>query len=153
MTKQIGIILPHLGLSQLSFYACNRANALLDKSNDLDIVFFIENLVPPSLNVNTSIMNLHELVDFKGVLITTSLSNTQMALKCVNKSKILYYVWDLEWLRGKTNYIQNLEILRDSNIELIARSLSHFNAIEKYCNRKPIKIIQDVDILEMINGY
>lgn len=71
-------------------------------------------------------------------IITFSLDNAQRALKTAQT--IHFMVWDLEWLRGKTDFIYNVDIYNKVDY-LLCRSESHQKAIYNYCNRKP-KIVK-----------
>ena len=70
------------------------------------------------------------------------------ALKAVNQTKKFFYIWDLEWTRGRTrtDFTKNLSSYRNENINLIARSKDHALAIQNYCNRKVPYIMEDFDI-------
>lgn len=123
MSVNKGILVNNLLPSQLN-------NILLSK----DItVFTRDNLIPTSNKV--SVFGLYELNYFHGSLITFDLDNTDYAIKTHGAFDVIFYVWDLEWLRNKKNFIENVKIYR--SVKLYCRSKSHQIAIEQYCNIKP----------------
>lgn len=130
-------MLSHLGPSQAAYYAVKTINKNIDKR---EFVLFYENIMPVCLKPLCPIMNSTEIWSFNGLLITTNMSTTISALKSINNSKILYYLWDLSFIRGKTNFIENTEAMNSDRIELAARSEEHKRVIENYCNR-PVKYV------------
>ena len=149
----IGIVTPHLGLSQIGFYAISEVNRLVRDGYKDDLTLFFEQMTTPVVQPQCGIMCINELMSFKGTLITTTLSNTAMTLARNSRSenKVIFYVWDLEWLRpNQNNYLHNFQIFNLVD-RLIVRSEGHAQAIENYCSRKPHLISPFFDIKEMIN--
>lgn len=131
--SNLGIVLSHLGSSQMVYEAINLAN----KANDA--VIFFEQLTTACIPINCASMCVTEMNSFGGVLITTNIENTLMANKVINRNKtrIIFYVWDLEWLRpNKQNYLYNLQAYNTAD-ELVARNIQHVEPIHNYCNRWP----------------
>lgn len=148
----IGIVIPHLGLSQIGFYAISEVNRLVHEGKKDDLVLFFEQVVVPVVQPQCGVMCINELMSFKGTLITTTINNTAMTLARNSNSnnKIIFYVWDLEWLRNnQNNYFYNFRVFRSVD-KLIARSSEHQQAIENYCNRKP-DLIKNFNLEEMLN--
>lgn len=132
--QNLGIILPHLGSSQAAYEAIKLANKVENA------VIFFEQLMSPCLPINCATMCVNELMSFKGLLITTSISNTMLAHNLTNRNQVqlLFYVWDLEWLRpNKQNYLYNIQAYSVPDF-LVARSEEHIGPITNYCNRKPV---------------
>ena len=130
-----GFVVPHLGSSQVTYEAIKLANAL-----ENSIIFF-EQLIPPCIPVKCATMCITEVMNFSGTLVTTNIENTRMANKIVNRNrcKLIFYVWDLEWLRpGRQNYLYNQEAYFMPDV-LVARSEEHIGPITNYCNRQPIQ--------------
>jgi len=144
--RNIGIVVPHLGSSQIGFTAIKA----IEKIEDNKVIFF-ENLVPSICSLNCAKLCVNELTHFHGTLITTNIDNTILGLNLCNrkKTKVIFYVWDLEWLRkGKNNYLYNLQAYKDANV-LIARSIEHAGPIENYSNRKPL-VIESFNLEEIL---
>ena len=148
----IGIVVPHLGASQIAFYAIQEINKLIASGYERDTILFFEQLVPQILQPQCATMCINELMSFKGTLITTTLDNTTMAvaLNTRKDNQIIFYVWDLEWMRpGKNIYLYNYNAFHKAD-KLIARSQNHAKAIENYCNRPVNKVLETFDIKEII---
>ena len=142
----IGVLLPHLGASQASFLAIQEISKLKE-----DSVLFFEELSSPCLPVRCATICINELMSFSGTLITTNIRNTMTAASLVNRKqvKLIFYVWDLEWLRpGKNDYLYNLQAYNDVDV-LIARHTEHIAPIKNYSNREPI-MIEDFDLEEIM---
>lgn len=147
----IGIILPSLDANQLAFETILSINTILSNGTKNDYRIFFENLSPKIIQPLCSIMNITELWHYNGLLITTTLENTKLAIKAIADTKIVFIVWDLEWLRGHNNYIDNISIYRNPNIILLARSKDHAKIIENYCGRRPNGIIESLNFEELAN--
>lgn len=148
--ESIGVLLPHLGSSQKSYTSISYINHILTNSALYDFVLFYENLVNPCIKPLCAVMNISEIWSFDGILISTTLDNTSFAIKSIKPRRKLFYIWDLEWER-KHDFNYNINIYRSQEIELIARSISHQNAIENYCNRKVNAVIPDFNLYTMLD--
>lgn len=148
---KIGIILPDFTPSQLTYYSVKYANALLTQTNQYDIVFFYEQLSPIYIRPFCSTMNISEIWSFDGLLISTTIDNTLLSVKAVNSAIKVFYIWDLEWIRGKQNFLHNLQAFRHPDIILVARSIDHAKVIENYCNKKVNAVIPNFQISSFLN--
>lgn len=131
--KNIGIVIPHFGASQITYETIKLAN------NTPDSIIFFENLVSPVNNINCPTLCINELMSFQGTLVTSNIENTRMAHKLINpkKVKLIFYIWDLEWLRpNKQDYLYNLQTYYMPNV-LMCRE-DHVAPVTNYCNRQPI---------------
>ena len=130
----LGIIIPHLGSSQMAHEAIKLVNQAKDA------VIFVEQLIAPCMPVHCASMCITEAVSFGGLLITTNIENTMMASEIVNRKKVklVFYVWDLEWLRpNKANYLYNLKTYNTPDV-LVVRHKDHVSPLTNYCNRQPV---------------
>lgn len=146
----IGTVLSHTSSSQANFFIINEINKI---QNHNTIVFF-ETFSAPMKPIKCGTLCLNELINFDGLLITTNLYNTEMAANLINrnKSKIVFYVWDLEWLRrDRQNFIHNYNIYSLPDL-LITRCKDHSVMLENYCNRKSI-IMEEFNLKEIIGYY
>ena len=151
----IGVIINDFSCSQLSFYAVRNINERSNDSPKHDYIGFFENLSSHVIEPAFSIMNMSEIWGFKGILIATSAATALTLIKSVGQCKKYFYVWDLEWLRDPDNYHTLLAIYRHLDIKLIARSETHAKAIQNFCNREGVGIMDDFnlsDLEEIING-
>lgn len=145
--SRIGIILNNLGPNQKAYFAIRQANLLHSK---YDISLFIENMMPVCADVISPILSLNEIWPFRGTLIATDIEGALRLSKLTNPSRKIFYVYDLEWIRNKTNFIYNVNAFQDEKITLVARSAEHASLIERYSNRKVEKINPYFDLEEMI---
>lgn len=148
----IGIVVPHLGASQIAFSAIKAINQLVAEKWEDDLILFFEQLVQPVISPKCAVMCINELMSFKGNLITTTIDNTIMseARSTRKTNHIIYYVWDLDWTRpGKNIYLYNLQAFNRAH-KIIARNNNHKKSIENYSNRKVDLVLKNFDIREII---
>jgi hypothetical protein len=148
----IGIVIPHTGSSQIAFHSIKEINRLIDNNYLDDIVLFFEHLVSPIIMPKCAKMDAIELSSFTGHIITTTINTTVTAISRNSNriNKIIYYVWDLEWMRPQKNvYLYNYYAFNQVN-KIISRSINHAKAIENYSNRKVDKIIEEFNIEEIL---
>lgn len=131
----IGIILPHVASSQLKDEVFDIVNAYAEKGNSYTI--FFENVAPNYRYILAPLMNIADSKFFKGRLIGFTLSSTDFMLRSFNEVESVLYAYDLEWLRGKTNFIENNAVYRNPNLQLCTRSNDYARLIEGYANRTP----------------
>lgn len=146
MINHIAIALPDLSSSDLAFIAINQAGYAIHNNPVRDFTFLTEEKFPPCVPIPCSRTNISEMWSCGGLVIATNLTTANTLAKAVIKAKKVFYVWDLEFLRGNKNFVENSRIYRDPRLTLICRSQSHAEALENYCNRKPDAIIPDMNI-------
>ena len=149
-----GIMLPNLGQSQAAFFAISYANTLIASKSYSDFSLFICDTVAPvakPLCIVTSIDRIH---GFDGLLIATNLYLASLLVNVTTQRKVLY-LWDLEWLRDEHqgNYLENLKILQNPELILVARSESHAAVIENYCNRKVDAVVPNFNLKTLTDKY
>lgn len=148
--NKLGIILPTLHDCQLSYQAISSANDYLINGR-ADVVIFFEELSNRVLIPNCATMNLGEIGSFDGVLISTTLKNTLASIRAVNAARKIFYIFSLEWLRDRRNFMENTAIYRHQDIELITHNEYYAEVIENYCNRRPS--ICEFNIAKLIEKY
>lgn len=134
MNNNVGVVVPHLGSSQIAYETIKLVNSVSDA------VVFFEQLVSAYTPVKCATMCATEMAAFGGTLVTSNLNNTIMAHKMINrhKVKLIFYVWDLEWLRpNKQHYLHNVQAYHLPDI-LVVRNQEHVGPLANYCNRQPI---------------
>lgn len=141
----IAAIVTDTVLSQNTFYLFKTFNQLSEQG--YSPFCFYSSLSNLPISPSFAVLNIHNAHFFsRGPIIATNIENAKLMLKLPIKAKKYLYLWDLEWLRGSYNYIQNVDILRNSNIQLIARSESHAQNIQNYCTRTVEHIISNWEI-------
>ena len=149
--NKVGILLNNLQPSQISYYAVGTINGLLRKG--FDAIVFVKNLCVPSTRPFCSIMNQCEAIDFDGLLIATDLDSAEFLLNINTECKKVFYVWDLEWLRGANNFLKNMEVYRSQKLKIVVRSEQHEKIFTNYTNRKPDAVIPDLNMLGVYNEF
>lgn len=149
----IGIILPALDVSQLAFNAIATINHELATGSQHDYTIFFEQLVPRCVEPHCAVMSTSELWSFRGLLISTTLSNTRLSAGILGNIKRVFLLQDLEWLRAEKDYLMNISILRNLNLKVGTRSLSHSQAMFDYCGRKPNFIMPRFNFSELANEF
>jgi hypothetical protein len=88
---------------------------------------------------------------FDDILISTSIETTKVLTNCIRPRRKLFYVYDLEWYYQPPgiSYKDLQKVYLNPEIDLIARSESHFELISK-CWKKPIGVLHDYDYKEFI---
>lgn len=87
-----------------------------------------------------------------GVMVATDIESAKFALKLPVKN-VLFYIWDLEWLRNTGSYIENLKVFQNINLKLVARSEEHASIIKNYCNRNVEFTMSDCDVTKIKEYY
>lgn len=136
-----GIILPNLSASQL----VEEVLQITEQDKGF-YTLYLENVTQPYRPVRSPIMNVSETVFFSGKLIATTLFSAQYILSNLCNTEKIYYVYDLEFLRGRTNFIDNIAVYRDPNLKIYTRSLEYAKLLENYCNRH-IEVINIAELL------
>ena len=131
----IGIILNSLDNNQLAVETILSINSEINNQSKDDYRIFFENINLRVFEPTCAVMNISEIFNYTGILISTTLSNTKLALKTTGDIQRIFYVWDLEWLRREKNYLDNLAVYRNPNIKLVTRSADYAQMIQNYTNR------------------
>lgn len=142
--NKVGIILKNLGQNQSSLLLINYLNGLVTQTNEYDFTIFYQEMVPLAYRPLCATMSVAEVYDFEeGILIATNIDSAIALNRCPNSSKKYFYVLDLEWLRGRQNYLYNQEAF---NLNLICRSQSHAEAIKHYSGKQVDFIVPNFNI-------
>ena len=145
--NSIGFIVPNLGPNQLAYQAILVANKL--SRADYDISFFFHERLQPCTDLLVASMHISEIHGYHGVLVSTNLETTKYSLNVINDIPRIFYINDIEWLRGNRLYFDYINVLHDKRLKLAVRSPSHKNMVENFCN-KNARLFTKIDIPEMI---
>ena len=149
--NNFSVLLENTGASQISFFVIKELNKLAETNPEIDATIFYENMHKNCMPVNFATMQISECYVQKGPAIATSLSTAEK-LRNFYCDKKLFYVWDLHWIRNSVikRYEDYSGVYTDNNLELIARSDSHKNAIENAFNRKVDHVISDFNMSKIL---
>jgi hypothetical protein len=138
-----------LSMSQKSFYLIKEFNKCIENT-DLSVgVFHVRAAIPP-IKPLFGCRTIALLASYQGVIISTTLEEAEMCLKSSGKHKRILYLWDLDWLENPVHYSTAMDILRDDKLKIIARSKSHAEVIENFCNKTPIGIVDNWNIEQLL---
>jgi hypothetical protein len=142
---KIAIVTTDLLIGQKSFYMIKELEKRVKDTDYCPCILFT-NMSAPVMDIPFATMNIHNITHFNGVCIATDLESADIVRKSNNRMDRYLYIWDLEWLRRTMKFEQVVEILRDPKLKLIARSESHKEVIENYCNREVCGIVEDFNL-------
>jgi hypothetical protein len=143
--KNISAFVQDLAVSQKSFYLIKEFNECL-KDTDISASVFFERPAIPPIQPCFACRTVSFLSGYNGVVIATTISEADTMLQASNASSKYLYLWDMEWLETPVFFEAAMRILRDDRLKIIARSQSHAELIEGFCNKKPIGIVSDWDM-------
>lgn len=150
---RLAFIVPHIGPTHLSLQLLSNLNNYLEKEPlGFDPIVGYENMTKPCIFPKFMTTNIAELWGYSGILISTTLGTTHKILKFPSASAKFFYVWDLEWINIQNkNYEPLAEIYQNDAVELIARSASHANILQK-CWGRPVKhIVNDFNMKDFLS--
>lgn len=128
---KIASIVETTSCSQSNFYMTKTFNKML--GTEISPVCFYLNLSSLSAWNQFAIMNIYYASGFfDGIMIATSFKTAEVLSKINTNAYKYLYLQDLEWLRGPTQYEDNLKLLK--NFKILSRSTSHHDNIMNYCN-------------------
>lgn len=148
---KIGIIIPSLDLNQLAFETISDINKSIINGSKNDYTIFYQELTSKCIEPLCATMTINEAHTHNGILIATNLDSAEFLIKTTNKSKKIFYIWDLEFLRNKNNFLNKINIYRNPNLTLISRSQEYNRALEVFCNRKAQTIQTKLNLEELEN--
>jgi hypothetical protein len=138
----IGVLTDKIQFNQKSIFLVKNFNQL-NKTNNCCI--FCNEMHNRPVDVHFNIMPQIKSYCFQGTLITDSLLLTQVLHYNIYTKKKYYYVWNLDWIHLDNLFFGQLKIpFYNNEIELIARSQSHADLLEKLF-KKPKYIMEDWD--------
>ena len=147
------VLLQNTGANQIAYCVIRNLNDLGHKRPDIDTIAYYEDMHRKCLPPNFAVMQIAEAWGQHGPIIATSLSTAIKLIGFPSERKI-FYVWDLEWLRGQQrHYKMYANVYTHPDLELVARSEDHKKIIENAFNKKVKYVIPDFDtskILEML---
>lgn len=142
-----GIIADNYGANQIGFTIINAANKFAKTNNNGCILFQLE-YVPHCIKSDVCAMNYSEIYGYNACLISNSLESTKIMLSASNNGPMIFYIWDIFWLRrGSEVYDHNMAVLNNPNLLLVCRSESHRQMVENYTNRNPAIMPFDINAL------
>ena len=149
MLKSFGFLINSFNSSQNNITLCSNINEILTRDSKYSPIIFFA--MPGASPVFTRCCQLHQrhAWGFASPLISTDIATTIILKGCLQTRRKLFYVYDLEWIYQPNIYYKILkDIYQNPEIDLIARSESHFDIL-KNCWKEPIGIVHDYDAKEL----
>ena len=158
MSKLINIaaVMTSLDFSDKCFYMIkefNKALELTDKRISTSLFFSVPTSEPLPVKSCFAHQFSYYLESYQGMAIATNLKDAQTTLKMSGGADVYLYLWDLPWNNKTVEFEECVKVMRDSRLSIIARSDSHARAIENFCNKKPVAIIDNWDIEKLSELY
>ena len=153
--NKLGFLVRNLGASQLGYFLAKNLNDFLDEGLGIDCTVYSEERHNGCLTASFPVMQMVEAWGQGGTMISTSISTTCKMIKFPSSHRKLFYVWDLEFLRGHTPHYYDLikKVYLNEDIELLVRCKNHADVIKNNFNRDVVGVIEDfnmVDIMEVV---
>ncbi len=127
----IGVVLRHIGASQVGVFAVNEINSMLATHVGVGICLFVQERVPPVVPVLCPIYDIHKLRYFNGPVVCTDISSCLQAISSGSK-KICHYVSSLEFLDNSIFSGKQIEsTFIDGRVKIVTRCEHYRNVIEK----------------------
>lgn len=144
--NRLGIAVRDLGATELNWRLIKQANAM----RNWDITFFIEESLPPCVNLNAAVMRLSEMWGYSGPIVATTLSTAKRLAICPSPSAKLLYAWDLEWLRMYPRPFKALHsAYNDSKLRIVARTDEHARLFDKLWGAKVVATNFNANLQEL----
>lgn len=147
--RNISVFVKNLNMSQNSFYMIKELNKCIQDVSLSAGVIYQEKSVPPVPTLFSCKM-INGLSSFKGTLIATTIEDAGIMLQINAKSDLFLYLWDMPWIESPVNFEHATGIMRDPRIHIIARSESHADCIENFCNKRPIGTVDNWDLESLL---
>lgn len=140
--NNFGFLVDSLGQTQLSYYLVENLNKWISNKNDATI--FFENVGLPVVFPRFAQMNVAEMSSFRGALVATNISTARKLMFAASSSHLYFYVWDLEFLRGRQrDYMYHLEVFQSPRLKIICRNEDHKIAVENAFNVKVLGCVEN----------
>lgn len=149
---QIGILFPTVDHSQRVYEATIAAHKMLQSTKN-DIVFFYESLSNPFLPQRFATVHVSHMMSFPGVLISTDAHSARRISEVITSPHKIYYPYDLEWRKQQpVAYEYLVDVFRNRNLEIIARSSSHQGAISNGFNVE-CRVVEHFELDQLCQKY
>lgn len=150
---KIGFIVNNLGPSQISYNLISQINKLYSANVPVCFAIFYENVANLMMEPNCMIMQCSEAWSYKGILISTSLTNANKLIRMPAAEKKYFYVWNIEWLGNIIPYYEPTQfVYSNPELHLIARNEDHATLIQNSYNRNVDFVVDDFDLVSMLRN-
>lgn len=151
---KLGIVVNNVGQNQPAFMAINRANGLL-QNTEHDIYLFYKEVSQFFVKFAGMSTSLDRMYHFEGPVIATDFDTASFLCNTYAPSVRVLYLFNLDWLNDSKNYLENIRLLTNKELVIIAPSEEYAKELYNYCGRQPNAIIPRFNlnkIIEVINN-
>jgi len=143
----IAIVSKNIEISQLLFL-------INSQKNDHNISIYTINRLKNLYSYNMSVLPILDLNYFGGnFIVATDFDSCKLALNMCNNKKLLFYSFDLDWIRNKNiQYDEYANIYQNNKVKLFCRSKYHSDIIKSSWNCD-CDYIEDFNLSEMVKIY
>lgn len=138
-----------MGQNQQAFLAINRANGLLgDREHDVYMFYKeVSNYFVKFAGLSSSFDRMYH---FDGPVIATDFDLARFLLKTYTPTVKVLYLFNLDWIHNEPDYLQNIAMLNNPNLLIIAPSNEYANEVFNYSGRVVNSVIPRFDLLKII---
>lgn len=147
--SKIGIVLNHLGPTQLAFSTITDVNKSLRTGLDISPIIFYENIFTQCAVANFPLMHVSELYNFSGIAVATDIHSANKVTNTFSCKKKIFYVWDLEWHRPPTKNFYDMYKTYNS-MPIITRTTEHAKLIQQNFNVTPIGVMENFSCEQLL---
>lgn len=138
----IGVVVDNI-INNAQTYLMFRTLNKLSKTHDC--YMFTNTVQSMPLPNHFAILQQIEALSHRGILISTSVINTQIVLNSLTATQKYFYIWHPEWSQLKELGVRQLRnVLYNDDIDIIARSASHAKLLNKLF-KQPKHIVYNWD--------
>lgn len=147
---KLAVAVDNLSLSQLAWGLITSGNELVRKGPQHDVVALYSSPSRPCVSPLFGTMHLASAWGFDGVVVATSLDLAMTVRRFPSVSRKVFYVWDLEWLRGQADHGSLRAVYADPRFLLVARSQDHAQVIRSCWNIPVEHVVEDCNVVEFV---
>lgn len=103
-------------------------------ANQTKSPIFVKNQHDQFLNTTGPIYSAGSINKCNTELFCFTLTDAAFLINSAIRCKIKLLLWDIEWLHGNNNYMNNLYTLQHPRITVLARSPEYKDIIDQYAN-------------------
>ena len=148
--KNFGVIVEQLDRNPRSHLLLTNLNNIVTEHSNYSPTIFYQNVTQPPIGSCCVKMHYMHSWNYDGVLISTSLPTTVILGSNICAKKKYFYVYDLEWMfLQKPIFKQINGLYNNPDIELIARSQSHYDLLTKLW-KEPVAIVDNFKYTDLM---
>ena len=147
--NNIAAVINDMGPSQKAFYLVKEFNKAI-ANVQISVSAFFNMAMMPVIHPLFCCNNIAFIANYHGHAISTSLTEADILLKSNTNSVKYLYLWDMDWLTSPVHFTPAMNILRDDRLNIIARSKSHSDIIENFCNKSPMGIVDNWNLDQLV---